>query len=130
MITLKQKRLYLDDCTISQWKYGAFMCLGLELPWRENKQDESCIPEGVYECEMYISPSRGILVPQFIAVPSRFNIQIHPGNYTRQILGCQLPGDGIKDINGDGILDVTNSGVTFKKLMSIFPERFMIEVYS
>lgn len=130
MITLKQKRLYLDNCTISHWSMPGFFCLGLELPWLDNERNKSCIPEGLYEVEMYMSPSRVIIVPQFVTVPNRTNIQIHPGNYTSQILGCQLPGDGVKDINGDGVLDVTNSGNAFKRLMSKLPESFFVEVYS
>jgi len=132
MKLLRQKRLYLDDCTVSQWRMGSFMCLGLELPWRNNQRGISCIPEGLYKCEMYMSPSRHMIVPQFINVDSRSHIQIHPGNYTSQIQGCQLPGDAIKDINNDGILDVSNSLSTFQKLMAVIGDdvEFMVEVFS
>ena len=28
---------------------GRFICYTIELPWRENKQNESCITEGEYD---------------------------------------------------------------------------------
>ena len=44
-------------------------------------------------------------------------IEVHSGNYTSQILGCILVGDGIKWLNRDSIPDVTNSRNTLIKLL-------------
>lgn len=121
MITLIVNRKYYSDCTVSRVSIENmdFQCFFLELPDFDNQKNISCIPEGEYLLELYNSPSRGCLVPQYVDVPNRTYIQIHAGNFTRQIKGCQLIGDGVKWIDCDGVPDVTNSESTFKKLMPI-----------
>lgn len=127
-MNLKIKRLHLDDCTIGAISYGIdFRAFTLELPWRNNKISQSCIPAGFYQCKKIVSPSLGECV-EVENVVGRTFIRIHKGNYTYQIEGCILVGDSIKDINGDLIPDVTNSGNTFDKLMSILPDNFVLEV--
>ena len=111
-------RAYYNDCTLSRIRCGDFQCFGLELPWQGNAQSVSCIPEGDYRYIKANSPRRGSDVIWLESVPGRSAIQIHPGNFTRQIEGCILPGDGIRDLDGDGIPDVTSSESTFNKLMA------------
>lgn len=99
-------------------------CMALELPWLDNLRNKSCIPEGLYRYRK--DPSPRLLGREVIwidGVEGRSGIQIHPGNYTRNILGCIAPGDGIRDIDGDGVPDVTNSDVTFNRLMSRVPKK-------
>lgn len=122
------ERWYQEDCTIGRLRYGSFQCLILELPWKDNQQNVSCIPEGIYKAKKRISPGKGYQVIEYINVPNRTYIQIHYGNYTHQILGCQLPGDSIKWLNDDTILDVTNSEKTLDKLLSLLPDKFEIEI--
>lgn len=119
-----------DDCTVSRVRFGTFQCWFLELPDLDNAPNVSCIPDGNYTAQKRISPSKGYEVMEYLDVPGRTYIQIHPGNYTRQILGCQLPGDGVKDIDGDTIPDVTNSEAVFEKLMSLLPHRVEVEITS
>ena len=38
---------------------GTWVCLTLELPWRDNARNVSCIPEGRYRLERRDSPSKG-----------------------------------------------------------------------
>ena len=116
------------DCTVGRLSYGDFKCFTLELPDLNNQKDISCIPAGVYFAKKRFSPSKQKTVIEYINVPNRTYIQIHQGNFTRQLLGCQAVGDGIKWFDGDDILDVTNSGTTFEKLMSVLPDRFEIEI--
>lgn len=115
-------RKYYPDCTISRVGCGVFQFFMLELPWRDNQVDISCIPEGTYKIKKRFSPSRGYEVLEYQDVPDRTYIQIHPGNFRHQILGCQLPGNGVRWIDGDSIPDVTNSAETFHKLMKILPD--------
>ncbi|GAL18546.1 hypothetical protein JCM19235_1969 [Vibrio maritimus] len=104
-----------------------FRCFTLELPWRNNQQNISCIPAGTYWAFKRISPSNGAVL-QLEGVPNRTFIQIHKGNYTSQIAGCILVGDSLRDINGDGIPDVTNSTSTLHKLLERLPDRFQLEI--
>lgn len=122
-------RTYYHDCTTSRVKVKntSFQCFLLELPWLGNEPFHSCIPEGPYEYEVKVSPSRGIPVIWILNVKNREYIQWHPGNYTRQIDGCGLPGDSIKFLDTDTIPDVTNSGATLDKLLSVIDKKGTIQ---
>jgi len=66
----------------------------LELPWKDNATDISCIPEGNYRCVPYSSedfPS----VYEVKHVPGRTKILMHIGNYPENTLGCILPGKSV-----------------------------------
>lgn len=67
-------------------------CETLELPWRDNQRGISCIPEGTYECKLAWSPSRKRKVYWLQNVPGREAVQIHIGNFTKDIRGCILVG--------------------------------------
>ena len=117
-------RTYREQSTIGKaWvelagSYPIFDFVTLELPWKDNQQNISCIPEGKYTWQKYMSPKHGevLLIHQ---VPNRSMIEIHKGNFTTDIEGCILPGDSHTDINGDGVIDVTNSAVTLNKILDI-----------
>ncbi len=51
-----------------------------ELPWRDNATGASCIPPGVYRCEIVNSPRFG-RVYEVRDVPGRSNILIHAANF-------------------------------------------------
>lgn len=117
-----------EKSTLGILKIGDFECFTLELPWLENLKNISCIPEGSYLYKKRVSPSRKTEVIELTGVEGRSYIQIHPGNYTRQIQGCILPGLGLKDIDKDGIFDVTHSSAAFNKIMALAPETGNIKV--
>lgn len=113
------ERAYYKDCTLGRLTVNDFQCFTLELPWINNAKNISCIHEGEYKYTIRDSPSRGRQVVWLKDVYTRTDIQIHPGNFTRQIEGCILVGDSIKFLDSDTVPDVTNSVNTFNKLMSI-----------
>jgi hypothetical protein len=126
-------RAYYSDCTLGRLFTVGFSCHTLELPWRGNNSDEdyrkaSCIPEGQYNYRVALSPRLGVPVIWIDGVPDRTAIQIHPGNYTRQLLGCAAVGESIKDLNLDGTPDVTNSQKTFERLLAVIPEKGIITI--
>lgn len=104
-----------------------FYCFGLELPWLDNQSSISCIPEGVYQCRKTHSNKNKYCI-EIMNVTGRTNIQIHAGNYTRNIQGCVLVGDSIAMIDLDSIPDVSNSKLTLSKLMSHLPDSFELEI--
>lgn len=117
--------MYLDswsqpDCTLGRLQVGGFRCFTLELPWDNNKRGVSCIPAGDYPVSHYLSPKHGRVL-LLHGVPGRTYIEIHSGNYTRQIEGCILVGDGIKYLDDDAIPDVTNSRDTLRKVLNSTP---------
>jgi hypothetical protein len=73
---------------------GRWICLTLELPWKDNKVSQSCIPAGTYCCSQYNSPRFGetFLVRN---VPGRTDILFHVGNFLKDTFGCILLGEGI-----------------------------------
>ena len=104
-----------------------FTCAKLELPYLDNQSRISSVPVGIYPAIKYDSPSKGdvILLEQ---TGHRKYIEIHAGNFHRQILGCCLVGSGFKDINKDGAMDVIQSKNTMKKILSLLPEDFTVEI--
>lgn len=127
MITIK--RWYHNDCTIGRLTLSgsAFQCFTLELPWKENERGVSCIPKGKYQAFKRQSPKNGSVV-ELLNVSQRSNIQIHAGNYTRQIEGCILVGASVAFLDSDSIPDIANSKVTLDKLLALLPEKFEVEI--
>ena len=103
---------------IFQDEIHLFSCFTLELPWKDNKTNISCIPKGTYLVIPYKSSSKGD-VYLLQNVENRSYIEFHVGNYYSDIRGCILVGDDLRDINHDGIKDVVNSGNTFSKMKKI-----------
>ena len=120
-------RAYKKDFTIGLVEVEGFRCFSLELPWKNNGQNVSCIPPGVYDCKKIVSPSLGECF-EIQNVRARTYIRAHKGNFTYQIKGCVLFGDSLKYIDGDSIVDVANSSATFDKLMSLLPDEFVLEI--
>lgn len=95
----------------------------LELPWKDNQKQISCIPTGTYKVKKRTSQKYKEHF-HVLGVPGRSYILIHHGNYYDDILGCILPGIKHADIDGDGYRDVTSSRTTMKKLLSLLPNEF------
>lgn len=98
----------------------------LELPWKDNAHDVSCIPRDAtytacrrdsaeHECELF----------GLVDVPGRGDIEMHIGCLPRDTKGCILLGtafgqvdyaDGRPGAKGYGI---TGSGAAFKRFMNL-----------
>lgn len=63
----------------------------LELPWRFNQRNVSCIPEGKYRAVPHSGGRNGDCY-ELTDVKGRSDIQIHAGNRIRDIEGCILLG--------------------------------------
>lgn len=61
-----------------------FFCKTLELPWRENKRNMSCIPTGKYIVKIRQSPKYGSIY-WITNVPNRSYILIHSGNFAGDV---------------------------------------------
>ena len=99
----------------------------LELAWKNNAKQISCIPKGTYKARIRLSNKYGEHF-HILNVPNREFILIHHGNYHTDILGCILVGKGLSDINKDGRLDVTSSRQAMKELLAYLPNEFEIEI--
>lgn len=99
----------------------------LELPWKMNQRNISCIPEGVYQAEKYESEKHGKCF-HVKDVENRTGILIHPANFVRELRGCIAPGLSHADIDQDGIIDVTSSRKAMDILLEKLPDKFELEV--
>lgn len=104
-----------------------FECLTLELPWRNNQQRISRIPDNHYKAVKHQSPKFGNTI-WIQDVPNRSEILIHRGNYRRDTLGCILVGEKLIDIDGDGHKDVTNSTATMNKLYELVKDPVYVNI--
>ena len=87
-----------DQGTFGVLTFGTQTVRTLELPWRDNRRQVSCIPPGSYRCSIVKSPKFG-RVYHLASVPGRSAILIHSANlagdvdkgYTTQLQGCIAP---------------------------------------
>jgi hypothetical protein len=102
---------------------GKPLCVTLELPWRDNKPNISCIPMGTYEVVNFDSPSKGNV---FLLkdVPNRSYIEIHVANFMSEIKGCIAVGMEFSDVG------VAESAIAMKKLKRTLPDEFILEVHN
>lgn len=104
----------------------------LELPWRDNADDVSCIPVGRYLCTKRFSDRYDwhyrITNEDGSDVIDREMILIHFGNFFRNTKGCVLLGQDFSDINHDGLLDVTRSKLSMRLLNSVADHVFNLDV--
>ncbi len=87
-------RTYHDEGTNGWLTIGPYsepLCYTIELPWRNNEWNRSCIPEGTYVLKRrYSTKFRWHL--HVADVPGRSYILIHPANHAqRELKGCIAP---------------------------------------
>lgn len=67
-----------------------YSCFTIELDWKNNKRNESCIPAGFYAIEDHYSQKfKNVLLVK--DVPNRDGILLHKGNSYENSRGCILP---------------------------------------
>jgi len=99
-----------------------FHCRTLELPWRYNKRQISCIPSGEYNVEIRYSNKYGRIY-WVRHVPNRTYILLHAGNYggdksknyKTHTMGCILLGKKRGSLGGQ--VAVLNSRVALRQFM-------------
>ena len=73
----------------------SFIGFSLELGWKDNVPNISCIPPGFYKYTEYYSNKFRSICLRLLEVPERTGIVIHPGNTTDDTQGCILVGEYI-----------------------------------
>lgn len=90
------------------------LCLSLELPWRDNQRNISCIPLGNYSCKKFHSGKFGSTYV-LESVPNRSGILFHSGNTHLDTYGCILLGLGLGTFPGERPTGRETKGVTQSK---------------
>jgi len=92
---------------------GQFLCYTIELPWKNNEKQISCIPEGKYLLQKRFS-KRYLWHLEVTNVANRSLILIHPANYALyELQGCIAP---VSKLSGSGI--GLQSRKAFKKMFA------------
>ena len=100
--------------------------VSLELPWKDNKKNISCILPGDYDL---IKTTRSNGDPVFLVtnVPGRSEILFHIANFAAgkkiELQGCIAPGMKFSDINGDGFDDAKSSTEAMNLLLKTLPQK-------
>lgn len=78
---------------------GQLLCETIELPWKENMKQKSCIPEGTYPLMKRYSQKFGWHL-EVLNVPNRSLILIPPANDAqKELRGCIAP---VSQTTGEG----------------------------
>ena len=123
-----------DQGTLGILSSEGFSTFISELPWRDNANSRSCIPEGIYEVKWIKSPKFGWCY-NVSNVSGRASILIHSGNFVGDVSlglksnshGCLLPATKLGKMNGQkaGLMSVP----AVNKLVSFFnKESFLLEI--
>ena len=115
------KRIYLPDHTAGIISLGDIQLPTLELPWRDNQRNISCIAEGTYEWVQHDSPKFGECI-KLNNVINRTHILIHAGNTVDHTKGCILPGCSY------GSSSVRNSRAALKSIREALPDQGTITI--
>ena len=95
LVEIIRLQSYDEDGTFGAVRInGEFVCLSLELPWKNNQRDISCIPTGQTIARRYLSPHFGYEVFRLKVLNRDFE-EIHIGNTILDTKGCILLGSYI-----------------------------------
>ena len=89
---------------------GRPIAVTLELAWRNNARQLSCIPLGTYRCVRTVSQRHGETF-EVIGVPNRSAILFHAGNAAPDSLGCIILGAALGPNRPNGMRTVIGSRI-------------------
>lgn len=125
-----------DQGTLGYWLTNGFEAKSIELPWRDNKQNLSCIPEGIYTC-VYRWSKKFKSHYHITNVKGRSWILTHSANlagdvtkgYKTQLHGCVAIGKYHGKLNGQDA--VLCSRLTLKRfILFVNKQPFELEIRS
>lgn len=109
---------------------GDIVCKTMELPWLGNKNNISCIPEGIHRVVFEAdSPLHHYPHYRLPDVAGRRGILIHKITYVKDLRGCIGVGSRFADLNNDGILDISASGIKLEWMVNNLPKEFLLNIY-
>lgn len=90
--TLEIKRYpeYFGTTLGELWLDSNRVAYTLELPWKDNQHDISCIPLGTFELQLTFSEKFNAIRP-LIIVPGRDGVRMHAANRVSELEGCIAP---------------------------------------
>ena len=107
---------------------GKHLCWSMELPWRDNQHDISCIPPGTYALSQHFRTIGGLATLHLEHVPARAGILIHVANWPHEINGCIAVGVQ-RNIIGDKY-QLIRSAQAMRELLQTKPTSITIKAPS
>ncbi len=107
------------------WIDDRFLSYTLEDPDNNNEKNNSCIPEGAYQCIPHNGP-HWKNVWEITNVPDRDAILIHAGNTIEDVKGCIAVGRKIGILNG--LPAVLESRLALEDLQERLPKSFELSI--
>lgn len=119
LVKVVRRKFYPEDGILGTlFVDGVKICSTLELPWRDNQDNTSCIPAGVYDLRKIKSPHFGIVF-EVLNVKDREDILIHSGNNVEDTLGCILLAEKWGKLHKrNAILNLSGPKAGFKAFMA------------
>lgn len=99
---------------------GAEVAKTLELPWRDNHPQTSCVPAGTYDVVLDYSPHFNRDLWELTEVPGRSECKFHPANVPDELRGCIALGSDYGDFNG--VKGVVHSVDAVAKFMGMYED--------
>lgn len=124
-----------DQGTFGRIRVGNEIFYTGELPWRDNANNFSCIPCGIYECHFTMSAHFKRELYLVENVNNRSGIRIHSANlmgdstlgYLCQLNGCIALGEKLGTIAGQKAILISKPAVSkFERLMN--GQSFILEI--
>lgn len=101
-------------------------CGTVELPWKDNEKDVSCMPPGLWKM-VRSGPTKNIPYPHVkILVTGRDGCAVHKANLATQLRGCVAVGERFELMDDpkteavEAVPGVSESGRAFEEFMAIF----------
>jgi hypothetical protein len=134
------ERVYLPTETLGSLYFPdmALIAKTMELPWKDNKPNISCIPEGDYIIHK-MKPGvagRDYGYFRFEKVDGRSKnlalnmstILMHRITYVKDLKGCVGIGSRFKDFNKDGVPDMEESSKKLQWMYDNLPDTFLLTI--
>ena len=122
-----------DGATWGFLIFGNMAYHSMELPWRDNQPDISCIPAGDYVAlRDHTGKNQYFRIEN---VPGRTGLEIHVANYPAELKGCLALGLAIHSQVGDdcgrpdGARYLAHSRAAMEQLLRTAPEGFRLKIY-
>ena len=92
------------------------ICYIMEPPWRDNRRNVSCIPEGKYQVKYLPRSASGKYKDCYhvTGVKNRTGVLFHKGNTVNDTMGCMLPGSRVGTLGGK--MAVLGSAAAMRKI--------------
>ena len=119
-INLFLLRKYYPAGTNGEWTTaeGKHICYNIELPWKQNQHEISCIPEYRYQLIRIDSPKHGDCL-QVARVLNRGMVEVHSANYAlKELRGCLAP---VQTLDSPGVGFSSRRAVQLIETL-VFPE--------